>query len=70
MNKVLFCVTCMVDNGCTHKRYEMYLFAFTSAQAKYNVLHYWHRQYDTTATIESTRIVNDSVRNIICAKEI
>lgn len=70
MNRALFCVTCMVDNGCTHERHETYLFAFTNSQAKYNALNYWNQQYDTTAKIESVRTVNDSIGNIICTKRI
>lgn len=70
MTQALFCVTCMVDNGCTYERHEAYVFAVTGAQAKRAVLHYWNSQYDTIATVETTRIVHIPTGNVICTKRI
>lgn len=70
MEQALFCVTCMVDNGCTYERHEAYIFAATSAQARRAVLHHWNSQYDTTATVETTRMVHMPIGNIICTKRI
>ena len=68
MERALFCVTCMVDNGCTHTRRESYVFAFTGAQARRAVLHYWNSQYDTIAEVESTKIVEADIGDIFCIK--
>lgn len=70
MNKNLFCVTCTVDDGCTLKRYKTYVFAYSEAQAKLTVRLYWDNQYDTTATIESAKIVDDCIAKIVCMREI
>ena len=70
MKNALFRVICSVDNGCNWKRYAMFVFAPTQTQAKITVLRYWDSQYDTTATIESTRIIDDSAEGIVCEKEI
>lgn len=70
MKKNLFCVTCTVDDGCTWKRYNTYVFAYFESQAKLAVKQYWNGQYDTTATIESAKIVDDCIGNIVCMREI
>ena len=75
MDQALFCVTCMVDNGCTHERHEMYVFAFTGAQARRTALQHWNEQYDTVATIETTKIIPHLAEdaftgNIICTKRV
>lgn len=67
MQKALFCVTCMVDNGCTHTRYDTYVMAPTVSSAKYKVKQYWDSQdSETVATIESARIVHSN--EIICVE--
>ena len=68
MKHALFCVTCMVDNGCTHTRREAYVFAFTGAQARRAVLKYWESQYDTIAEVESTKIVEENIGDVFCVK--
>ena len=70
MEQSLYCVTCLVDNGCRYERHEAYVYAFTIEQARRATLQYWNSQYDTTAIVETTRMVHIPTGNIICTRQV
>lgn len=69
MKEGLFCVTCMVDNGCTYERYETYVWAPTVTSAKALAMNYWLRKgNDNVVKVESARHASD--KGVVCTKHI
>lgn len=61
MESAWFCVTCMVDNGCTVEKWESLVCAFTASQAKFNVVRHWNNQdSETVAKVISCRKVDET----------
>ena len=71
MERALFCVTCMVDNGCTHQRYNTYVCAYTGAQAKMITKQHWQTQdSETVASIENVHVVELNDTYVVCNVEV
>lgn len=58
MKSGLFCVTCVVDNGCRIETWETFVHAYTASQAKMMAKADWQsRDNETWATVKSCRVV-------------
>ena len=61
MKKGFFCVTCVVDNGCTIETFDTFVHAYTASQAKWKVKEYWStKDNETFADIKSCRLILES----------
>ena len=70
MERALFCVNCMVDNGCTHKMYNTYVCAYTGAQAKLITKQHWQAQdSETVAHIGDVYVVDLNDTYVVCNVE-
>lgn len=70
MNRVLYRVTCKVDNGWTCEHYDVYACASSCQQAVELAQSQWNSSYDTTVEVKFIEIIPLTEEKVICAQHL